>query len=172
MGWLGRLLGMTPKEDLTGIELDLSQPFWEISGRTDFPSLLRAIGDLVPENSILYFEDGSPNKTLRAFFDMHAVPEETHVAVSTLWPRPLRYHVPATTENLQELAKLAEKCVEPELAVHFHVHHQGKILLQWHDAFTQPMLVSGEMPDGRIQAFATALSMKVQRWKNATEEER
>ncbi|MBN1360829.1 MAG: hypothetical protein JW993_09565 [Sedimentisphaerales bacterium] len=167
MGWLRRLLGATPKKELEGICLDLDQPFWKLTGKTDFPCLLRAIANLLPEDSILYLEGGSPNKELRAFFSRHAVPEREHVAVATLWPRPQCYHVPATRENLEELAGLAERCAAPELAAHFHVYRQGKVLLEWHDAFTQPMLLSAELPKDRVESFALALSMSVKRWKNA-----
>jgi hypothetical protein len=39
MGLLGRLFGATPKEELNGIKLNLNESFWELKGKTDFPSL-------------------------------------------------------------------------------------------------------------------------------------
>lgn len=163
MGWLGRLLGVTPKEDLEGIHLDTRQAFWELDGRTDFPHLLRALDDLLPEESILYFEDGSPGKALLAFLKAHKAPQQTHVAVGTLWPKPACYHVPATRQNLSELAHLAESIAAPELAVHFHVYHSAEVLLEWHDAFAQPMLLSGILPESKVTACAESLGMTIRR---------
>ena len=171
MGWLGKLLGATPKEELDGIRIDIDEPFWELDGKTDFPRLLRALTDFLPEGSILYFEGGSLNKKLLDFFNTHAIPEQSHVAVATLWPKPVYYHVPATPQNLQGLADLAEHCAEPELAVHFHAYETGKVLLEWHDAFTQPMLLSGDLPEDKVRGFAEVLSMKVKRWENSVEQE-
>ena len=171
MGWLSRLLGATPREELKGIRIDPGRPYWELDGKTDFPRLLHALADFLPEGSILYFEAGSPNTELREFFSAHAVPEQTHVAVGTLWPRPAHYHVPATPQNLSELAELSEHCAEPELAIHFHAYHQEKVLLEWHDAFAQPMLLAGDLPEDKVMGLARALSMKTTRWENSSEQE-
>jgi hypothetical protein len=160
MGWLRRLLGATPKEEMDGIRLDTNQPFWELSGKTDFPSVLRALASLLPEGSILYLEDGSPNNELRRFLEACAIPEQSHVAIGTIWPKPAYHHVPATPQNLTELARLSEHCAAPELAVHFHAYHEGKIVLEWHDALDQPMLLSGIIPDNKVKTFAQTLSLE------------
>jgi hypothetical protein len=161
MGWLAKLLGATPKEELQGIRLDTSQRFWELDGRTDFSHLLRALGGLLPKGSILYFEGGSSVKPLVDFFHAHEIPEQSRVAVAILWPRPTCYHILATPENLQELAELAERHAAPELAVHFHVYRNAEVLLEWHDAFDQPMLLSGTLPSGKVRAFAETLHMAI-----------
>jgi len=112
----------------------------------------------------------SPRKELLGFFNAHAIPEEAHVAVAILWPNPVSYHVPATPENLSELARLSENCAFPELAVHFHVYRAGKVLLEWHDAFTQPMLLDGSIPEGKVSGLAQVLSMKTTKWKDTSNE--
>jgi hypothetical protein len=43
---------------------------------------------------------------------------------------------------------------EPELAVHFHVYRNDTVLLEWHDAFSQPMLMSGAIPQETVKVFA------------------
>ena len=159
MGWLSRLFGATPKEELDGIRLNTQEPYWELEGKTDFPLLLRALADLVPDDSMLYFEGGSPEGELLDFFNAKAVPEQTHVAVGTLWPRPRCYHVPATAQNLTDLADIAESCAWPELAVHFHVYRGDRVLLEWHDVFGQPMLLSGAIPEDKVRAFSVVLGM-------------
>jgi len=159
MGWLSRLLNPTPQEELNGIQLDTANRHWELDGETRFAALLRALADLLPAGSILYFEDGLHDQALLAFFAEHAIPEQTHIAVGTLWPRPAYYHVPATPENLAELAALAETRAEPEIAIHFHAYREGEVLLEWFDAFDQSMLLNGGIPEERVRSFSEALGM-------------
>jgi len=37
-----------------------------------------------------------------------AVPEQRHVALGTIWPRPRVYHVPATNEVLETLIRIMQ----------------------------------------------------------------
>ena len=159
MGWLGKLFNATPKAELDGICMDTTHPFWEVEGKTTFAALLRALGDFLPDGSVLYFEGSSPDRKLLDFFNAHAIEEETHVAVAILWPRPVYYHVPATPQNLAELDVLSESHAEPELAVHFHVYRDDKVVLQWHDAFSDPMLLDGNIPEKQVSSLAEALGM-------------
>ncbi len=163
MGWVRKLLHITPKEELKGISLNLTVPFWKLEGKTDFPNLLRALRDLLPDGCILYFEGGTPRGRLFDFFNAQTIPEQTHVAAGTLWPKPSYYHILATTENLTVLAKIAESYAEPEIAIHFHVYRNGNVLLQWHDAFSHPMLLSRDLSEEKIRCFAKVLSMKITR---------
>lgn len=159
MGWIAKLLGATPREELSGIRLDLNSPFWELEGQTDFPRLLRALVDLLPEGCALYFEGGSSAQPLVDFFHAHEIPAQCPVAVAILWPRPTRRHVWATSQNLSALATLAEVHKSYELAVHFHVYRDREVLLQWHDAFTEPMLLSNALSEEAIRKFAGTLGM-------------
>lgn len=56
MGLLAKLFGAVSWAEMDGIRLDTNRPFWELSGRTDFPSLLEALVPLLPQGCILYFE--------------------------------------------------------------------------------------------------------------------
>lgn len=170
MGWLGKLFSVIPKREPDGIRIDINQPFWELDGQTDFPHLLRALEDFLPKGSILYFEGGFPNEKLLKFFKAHAIPEQTHIAVGILWPKPVYYHVPATPQNLRCVTEIAKSCAYPELAIHFHVYHEGKVLLEWHDVFTQPMLLSDELHTDKVKLLAKDLNMKLTRWKNSVEQ--
>src|ERR1035437_1312955 len=105
MGILARLFGATPREELKGICLG-KDAAWEVSPAHDFPSLLRALPLLLPNDAVLYLEGGSPPRDIKAFLDAHCAPERTHLAMGTIWPRPQIFHLPATTENLTKLAVL------------------------------------------------------------------
>lgn len=159
MGWLARLFGAVSKEEMRGLHLDLERNHWETSGAQEFPTLLRALQGLLPSDAILYFEDGSPRGDLKPFLERVSVPEPVHLAYGTIWPSPRVFHVPATDENLATLAELSEHCAEPELAIHFHVYVESEVLLEWHDAFSQPMLLSGRFSETEVKRFCEELSM-------------
>jgi hypothetical protein len=159
MGLLAKIFRAVPREEANGIRLDLTQPFWEVSGETDFPSLLTALPDLLPVDCVLYFEDGSPSGELLEFLRAHCVPERAHVAYGTIWPRPRVFHLPANPEIMSRLAGLTRRCAYPELSIHFHVYRGRSIVLEWHDAFTQPLLLAGHFSEQSVRAFAERLRM-------------
>ncbi len=160
MSWLSKLFKSVPKEERNGIKLDLRVPTWKVSSPKEFPAFLHALIDLIPNGSIAYLEGGSPRKELKAFLDERSVPEVSHVAMGTIWPRPHVFHLPATPENLSALADISERYAEPEVAIHFHVYKDDQILLQWYDAFCDPIFISNEVPEYNVKEFCTKLSLK------------
>lgn len=159
MGLLAKILRAVPREEQGGIHLDPTKPFWEVSGKTDFPSLLRTLPGLLPEGCVLYFEGGSPSGELQIFFRRHCVLERAHVQYGTIWPKPRVFHIPATREAMERLSHLSESCASPELAEHFHVYRDRSVLLEWHDVFTQPMLLAGHFSEEAVRTFTESLHM-------------
>ena len=159
MGILARLFGATSREELKGIVLG-QDAAWEMPPARDLPALLRALPLLVPNDAVLYLEGGSPPQEIKAFLDTRCVPEKSHVAIGTIWPKPQRFHLPATAENLTELASLAETCQAMQVAVHLHVYAQGRVLLEWYDAFWKdPFYLSEAITEERVRAFSSALGL-------------
>lgn len=148
-----------------GIRLNSSQGCWEVSGTTSFPELLRAVEAFFPPGCSLYFEGGSPDEIILDFLLRHKTDQPCQVAAGTLWPRPAVFHINATGANLTTLARLMTERAYPELAIHFHVYRDGKVLLEWHDAFSQPMLLSDDLPEARVADFAKQLRMTYE-WIN------
>lgn len=159
MGLLAKILGALSGVDMNGICLDVRRPFWEIAGKTDFSSLFAALPDLLPSDCFLYFEGGSPSGGLLKFLEERKMPERTHVAPGTIWPKPDAFHIPATSATLNSLGELMHCSAYPELAIHFHVYLGQSVLLEWHDAFTEPMLLSGKFSEPQVRAFADRLHM-------------
>lgn len=157
MSWLSKLLGYVSKEERKGISLE-NITCWKISPVENFPNFLRALVDLVPAVSTLYLEGGSPKKQIRVYMEERAAKNTTKVAMGTIWPRPQIYHIPITKENLEGLAKFAEKTVSPEICVHLHVYKDKKVLLEWYDAFfTDPFYASKEIEEDKVKEFCKKL---------------
>ena len=163
MGLFAKIFGAVPQEEMDCIHLDMTRPFWEVAGETDFPSLLTAASDLLPKECVLYFEGGVHPGVLKEFFRQHEMPAGAKVAYGTIWPSPSVYHLPATPEILQQLAVITKPLAAPEVASHFHVYRQQVVLLQCHDAFSLPLLLSGEFAEESVKAFAERQHMTVRR---------
>lgn len=163
MGWLSRLFGAVPKKEMQGIRLSTTEPYWEVDGPKTFEEMFNALKGWVQEDAILYFENGSPDAEIIKFMSAHSVPEVSHVAMGTIWPRPKMFHVPATKGVLTELANIMEHHAESELAIHFHIYRNDTVLLEWHDVFSQPILISGAIPEEKIKIFADKIGKNYKR---------
>ena len=153
-----------------GIRLDMTRPQWELTGRTTFTEFLRVLARILPQRSVLYFEDGSPNGELKAFLDRTGMDDGPSVIPGTVWPKPRVDRVPATAANLDELASLTEHCAEPELAIHCHVYRDREVLIQWCDAFSDPMFVSKQrFSEGSVQALCAGVGMSYREYRPGAE---
>jgi len=163
MGWLRRLFKAVPKEEMEGIRLNTVEPYWEVDGPNTFEEMFNALKGWAPEDAILYFEGGSPDEEIGNFIATHSVTEVSHVAMGAIWPRPKVFHIPATETILTELARIMKQHAEPELAIHFHVYRNEIVLLEWHDAFSQPMLMNGTIPEEKVKVFADRIGKSFRR---------
>jgi hypothetical protein len=154
MGWLARL---------RGAGVDVAGPHWEVDAPRGFKRLFRALDGWLPDGAILYFEGGYPSEEIEAFMSSHAVPERTHIAMGTIWPRPRVFHVPASPDVLAQLVTLADHHAAPELAVHFHAYRGDEVLLQAYDVFDQEMWLAASLPEERISELATRLGVSYRR---------
>ncbi len=161
MGFLAKLFNAVPSEERKGLHLDWKTAHWMVSKADSFPAFLRALADLAPAESILYIEGGGePSSRLDDFLYARSVPEQAHLAMGTIWPRPTVYHLPATRENLFDFAEIAEACGTITPAIHLHLYQGGRVLLQWYDAFFLPFFIAKEIPEEEVRKFCETLSLK------------
>ena len=158
MKWLCRIFKAVPPDKRKGISL--RNPKWEISACRDMPAFLRTLITMIPEDSILYLEDGSPDREISSYLEKRKTPSPCKVQLGTIWPRPVCYHMPFTPDNVTGLAEIMERHATPEVAVHIHVYKDNKILLQWYDAFDDPMYISDAVDEEKIRQFCESLSLE------------
>lgn len=153
--WLGRLLNAVPPEEMGGLRLE--GPCWEVATRrVDQAEFFRALTTLVPEGCFLVLEGGS--HALHDLLGRSAVTPHAKIARGTLWPRATVFHVPTTVGILGQLAEVAEHCAAPELCDHLHVYDREGVLVQWYDAFSDPVYVSKRVPVERLEVFCRSLN--------------
>lgn len=156
MGFVARFLGILPKAERGGIRLRDAEP-WRVSPTKDVELFVRALPVLVPEGSLAYFE-GTGESHVAKYLSEVSVPAQMQVALGTIWPRPDHYHVPVSHESMQALAAFLDDAPTGYFCTHCHVHRNGVILLEWHDAFMDdPMYVSRAISEHAVREFATRL---------------
>lgn len=163
MKWIHKLFKMLTPEKMEGNNsqegISLENPKWEVSSIRDPQAFLRALNIILPEGAILYFEDGCPDKEIRSFFDSRKVSNPIKIECGTSG-NPVRFHLPFTHANITELVDIMERHAQPELAMHFHSYKDNKIILQWYDAFDDPMYISEAIEEEKIKRLCEELSLK------------
>ncbi len=133
---------------------------WKISPPKNISQFLRIIGQLIPENSILYIEGGGlPPKEIRSYLEDKNIKDRIKIVGGTLVPRPHIYRIPATITNLNELASLFEMYPFPFGSIHLHIYKNNKILMMSYDAFLDSFLISSEIPEKKIKKFCDELNL-------------
>lgn len=157
MSWLSKILGYVPKKERAGISLNCHEPWWEVSGFEDFSAFLRSLEELFQSDAVLYLEGTCIAKDVQEFLKAKEAEKKSKVAIGTLWPRPLVFHIPLNHENISGLAVLAEKHALPEICTHLHVYRGNAILLEGHDIFDRFVALSSGLPEAQVQAWCAKL---------------
>jgi hypothetical protein len=164
---IARLFGAASPDEMKGLRLETERGYWVLEGDTDLPTFLRALPTLISGKAFLYFEGGSPDGELKDWIDRNVIDPPEQVARGTIWPRCEVFHIPLTESAIEELALIAERIAHPELAIHTHVYKPGQMILEWHDAFDNPMLVDGRVDEYLVTEFARAIGFTVTKQTNS-----
>ena len=152
MGLLSRLLGFTTGEEASGVSLGEEQT-WRVTGVTDAKKFFTALGRLIPTGAVLALHDPQ-GKEVRSFLQARPARDRTKVAAGTIWPRTHIYHIACTAQHLAQLAELATRHAEPEMAIHLHVYQVKSVTLEWYDAFDEPLYVSRTVNEDVVASFS------------------
>jgi len=162
-----RLLGAASPDEMKGLRLDTERGYWVLEGDTDLPTFLRALPTLISGKAFLYFEGGSPDGELKDWIDRNMIEAPEQVSRGTIWPRCEAFHIPLTETTIEELALIAERIAHPEFAIHTHVYEPGRMILEWHDAFDNPMLIDAGVDGDQVADFAWAIGFSVTKQTNS-----
>lgn len=138
--------------------LFLRTPSWRVTGDVrDHAAVFRHLPLFLPADAVLVLEGGRHTRELRAFLDKHKLPTTARVIAGTIWPAQRSYHLPTTAAFLRDLADRTECCAGPEVCEHLQVYREDELLLQWFDAFSEPLYVSKSVPRDQLDWFCSAL---------------
>jgi len=132
---------------------------WRLACVSDHSAFFRNAPEILPADAVLVLEGGRQPQEVRAFVEKHEVPAAANIAAGTVWPRPNVHHISVTATALKELADLTEHCAAPEVCDHLHAYTGSEVLLQWYDAFSEPLYLSKLVSQGHVERFCAALGI-------------
>jgi hypothetical protein len=132
---------------------------WKVSGVRRAEGFFRAVSLLVPDATHMFLE-GSPDPDIEALLAAAADDADYAAPVGTIWSWPQkerRFSVRASPELFVGLSHAAAHHAEPEICSHIHFYRGQEALVQWFDAFVDPLLVSKSVARGQVERFASAV---------------
>jgi hypothetical protein len=133
---------------------------WEVFGRIDSAQFFRVLSTTVPDATTIFLEGNSiaddVHNFLGTFTDIGTYTPEP----GTIWPRSWKLRVRFASEVLGGLSDLAENHAEPEICDHLHVYRYDDRLMEWYDAFTDPLFIAASVPESRVQRFCKLLRVE------------
>lgn len=132
---------------------------WKVTGVKRAEEFFRAVPLLVPDATHMFLE-GSPDPDISALLAEAAADGDYAAPVGTIWSWPQknqRHAVRASSELFARLSEAASHHAEPEICDHVHLYRGREALMQWFDAFSDPLLVSKAVPRERVERFASAV---------------
>jgi hypothetical protein len=141
-----------------------NEPFvevgWEVKGIRRADAFFDVLGEVLTLPVYLCFEGTSIATDVRALLESSAVEPGMDIPTGTLWPRPSMFHVLGDQAFLRKVAVLASQHAEAEICDHFHAYQNRHGLLQWYDAFNDPLLFDRSIPEATIQRFCSRLGAR------------
>jgi hypothetical protein len=131
---------------------------WKVSGVRTADEFFQAVSLLVPDATHMFLE-GSPDPDVEAALADAPGGSDYAAPAGTFWSWPRtnkRFSVRASPALFERLSQVASGHAEPEICDHIHFYRDGVALVQWFDAFSDPMLVSKSVPRERVERFAAA----------------
>lgn len=131
---------------------------WRVSGVSDASGFFRAIRTLLPDATHMFLK-GAPVPLIVAIIseDLDAIPYGAPIGTLWAWPKNRRFAVRASPSVFARLAEAAEDHAQPEICFHLHFYRNEDPLVQWFDAFNDPIWISRSIPRDRVQAFCSEL---------------
>jgi hypothetical protein len=152
-----------------GIDLD-SKDRWVIKGLTDPQAFFRHLHELIPRDSILYFEGCAIIPEAAAFYEKHRARNAVSVVRDTIYPVPTSYHVSQSPEVVDALVGFLSQHATNECFDHVKAYREGVLLFAFHDAFDGSyFLVSDQISESDVKAFCEHASAQYEREPNINE---
>jgi len=129
-------------------------------GITDPVAFFSALPHLLPEATHLEVQGSGIVSPIRAFYRAHRDGNRPR------WPRQGlslsrndRFRCAVSPLFFGELARLATGRAHREITDHLAVFLHERVLLEWHDAFANALLLAPDLPEDRVREMARRLGV-------------
>lgn len=118
-----------------------------------------ALQNILPPDSILYFEGTTIAPEVAAFYSQHRAPNPVAVARDTIFPIPETFHVRFSPEICVKMKEYFTRLAPPEIFDHIKAYRGETLLFTFHDGFDNALLISQHVPKSAIDQFCAALNL-------------
>lgn len=133
---------------------------WEIVRVQDASALFRALPTLLPDATTAFVECVGMASAVADALSRYTEVSTYEAPLGVVWPTPTRLRLKTSADLFVRLGELAEQHAGPEICDNFHVYAFAAPLLQWFDAFDDPIRVSKRVPVQRIQRLCKELGVQ------------
>jgi hypothetical protein len=143
---------------VTGAKIDHPRA-WVVSPPSRPIRIASAFRILLSEQGVIALEGTSIHREVKLTLQPYVIPPALEIRPGTLYPRPEWLHIRATIDALSTLDELVNTSAGPEICNHLYGYENGTLLLEWHDAFDDPIHVAGTVSAGVMTAFCSTLGV-------------
>jgi hypothetical protein len=143
---------------VTGARIDHTRA-WVVAAPSRPIAIASALRVLLSEQGVVALEGMSIHPEVKQTLQPHVIVPALEIGPGTLYPTPEWIHIRTTTDALTTLNELVNTLAGPETCNHLYAYEQGTLLLEWHDAFDDPIHVAGTVSAEVMVAFCSALGV-------------
>jgi hypothetical protein len=143
---------------VSGVKLDHSRA-WTVPAPPRPIRLAAGLRILLSENGTVALEGLSIHPEVERLLHPHIVTPTLEIRPGTLHPTSKWVHVRATTDALKTLNDLVNSFADPEVCDHMYGYENATLLMEWHDAFSDPIQIADVVSTVVIEAFCSELGV-------------
>jgi hypothetical protein len=133
---------------------------WTVPAPPHLRNLAAALRMLLPPSGGIALECTDFDDDVRRELAPFASLSPPTIEPGTVWPRSKWLHMCATDAALSALGRLTIELPPPQVCNHMYAYDSQELLLEWHDAFNDPIKLHRNIPFDRALAFATTLGTR------------
>lgn len=143
---------------VTGVRIDHARA-WVVSSPPRPIRFASAFRVLLTEQGVIALEGVSIHPEVKQTLQPHVIAPALEIRPGTLYPTPEWFHIRASEDALSTVNELVNTCAGPEICNHLYAYEYGALLVEWHDAFDDPIHVAGTVSATVVAAFCAALGV-------------
>jgi hypothetical protein len=140
---------------------------WELTAPAGQERIAAALETLLPQGSVVVLETTSFDPEVERLLRQYVVPAGIEIRAGILWPRSKMLHVGATSHSLKALHDLITTLPAPQVCDHLYAYAGKDLLLEWTDAFDDPIYLSPSLPEATVAEFCETLRVAINRRPHA-----
>jgi hypothetical protein len=124
----------------------------------DVAQFMRALPGLLPPDAALVLEGGHHPEVV-ALLSTHALTDHPTMRKGTLFPRSSQLYLSVAAAPL--IGELLARNPDRHLCYHFHAVTKDRVLVEWWDAFSDPVALSEVFPQERVEALCRDVGAEI-----------